>query len=179
MRIIVSGRNTEVTETLKERLTKKLGKLDKFFNPDTEAQATFSKEKSKHIVDVTIQFNSTVFRAEEKNDDMFTSIDRVVDTLEGQIRKNKTKAQKKKIQGVILKGRVPSSKPDEETSKGRFKVLEAEKYSVKPMTLEEAVMQLNLSKDPYFMFSNSDTKQVNMVYKISGNTFGLVEPDLD
>ena len=177
MKFIVSGRNFEVTDELKGRLTKKVGKLEKFFNPDTEVHATFSTEKNKHIVETTISFNGVTFRAEEKNDDMFTSIDKVVDILEGQIRKNKTKIERK-AKGIVAKGGMVQLRPVDETGRKKMKIRELKKYSVKPMTMEEALMQMNLDDDDFFVFSNVDTKQVNLIYKLKEGDYGLVEPEL-
>jgi len=177
MKFIVSGRNTEVTDVLKNRLTKKLGKLAKFFNPDTEVHSTFSTEKNKHIVEVTIPYNGVVYRAEEKNDDMFTSIDKVVDILEGQIRKTKTKSERK-IRGFSAKGSLTSVTTKNEVERDKFRIQRLKKYSIKPMTVEEAIMQMNLEGDVFFVFSNVDTKQVNLVYKLKGGGYGLVEPEL-
>lgn len=175
MKFIVSGRNFEVTDALKNRLTKKVGKLAKFFNPDTEVHATFSMEKNNHVVEVTIPFNGMVFRAEEKNDDMFTSVDKVVDILEGQLRKSKTKLEKK-IKGVVTKGSPVPLKESREAG-DKMRIFESKKYSVKPMTIEEAIMQMNLENDEFFVFSNVDTKQVNLVYRLKDGGYGLVESE--
>ncbi len=176
MKFIISGRNFEVSDVLKERLIKKVGKLAKFFNPDTEVHTTFSMEKNNHVVEVTIPFNGVVFRAEEKNDDMFTSIDKIVDVLERQVRKNKTRFEKK-IKSAPAKDSIVSELKDSDTDDKRFKIVQSKKYSVKPMTLEEALMQLNLEDDDFLVFSNASTKQVNLVYRLDGGGFGLVEPE--
>ncbi len=176
MKFIISGRNFEVSDVLKERLIKKIGKLAKFFNPDTEVHTTFSMEKNNHVVEVTIPFNGVVFRAEEKNDDMFTSIDKIVDVLERQVRKNKTKVEKK-IKSAPTKDSIVSELEDSDTDDKRLKIVESKKYSVKPMTLEEALMQLNLEDDNFLVFSNAATKQVNVLYRLEGGGVGLVEPE--
>ena len=174
MKFIVSGKNIEVTEALRDRVTRKLGKLGKFLKSDTEVHSTFSTEKNKHIVEVTIPFNGVIFRAEEKNDDMYTSIDKIVDILEGQIRKNKTKLERKN-KGV--KDSIsPLFKVDDAVEK-KFKVLEIRKYSIKPMTIEEAMMQLDLENEEYLIFVNAQTKEVNKIYKLKDGGYGLVEPE--
>ena len=174
MKFIVSGKNIEVTEALRDRVTRKLGKLEKFFNLGTEVHSTFSTEKNKHILEVTIPFNGVVFRAEEKNDDMYTSIDKIVDILEGQVRKHKTKLERKNkgVKDTIS----PLFKVDDAGEK-KFKVLECQKYSIKPMTMEEAMMQLDLENEQFLIFVNADTKKVNQVYKLKDGGYGLVEPE--
>ena len=176
MKFIVSGKNYEVTDALKERVAKKVGKLSKFFNPDTEVHATFSSEKNKHIIEVTIPFNGTVFRAEEKNDEMFTSIDKIVDTLEAQIIKYKTKSEQK-VKGIALKDSFRSTESMAEMDEDEFNIVESKNYSVKPMTVEEAIMQMNLEKDELFVFHNFDTKKVNVVYKLDNKKYGIIEPE--
>lgn len=177
MKFIVSGRNVEIPEVVKERLTKKIGKLEKFFNPDTEVYATFSTEKNEHILEVTIPFGGTVFRAEEKNDDMFACIDKIVDVLERQARKNKTKCERR-IKGTVNKGSSNSSKSYLQAGTERGKIVEIQKYSVKPMTVDDAIKLMDLEENDFFIFSNAETDQVNLVYRLKNGKYGLVEPDL-
>lgn len=178
MKFIVSGKNLEVTDALKERVSKKLGKLDKFFNPGTEAHVTMCVEKNRHIAEVTIIFNGIVFRAEVSNDDMYASIDKAADILERQIRKNRTRLEKKlrenafKVEG--LKGEQVGGEVEEERD---FKVVRSKRFAIKPMTTEEAILQMNLLGHEFFVFTNAETRDANVVYKRKDGNYGLIEPE--
>ena len=172
MKFIVSGTNIDVTEALKERVTQKLGKLSKFFNDDTEVHATLKYEKNMKIIDVNIPFNGTSFRAQEKNDDMYASIDKVVDTLEAQIVKNKTKTERKtKGPREVVDG-IGENEGEE------VELVETKTYSLKPMTVEEAIMLMkDKSKRQFFVFHDMDTRKVNVVYKTANGEYGIMEPE--
>jgi putative sigma-54 modulation protein len=175
MKFIISGKNIEVTEALKDKVKKKIGKLDKFFNPNTEVHATLSVEKTRQIIEVTITSNGIVLRAEESNEDMYASIDKVVDILERQIRRNKTRLEKRLREGAFKAGNIEfDTHVDEEHE---FKVVRSKKFAIKPMTVEEAILQMNLIGHEFYMFSNADTKEVNVVYKRKDGNYGLIEPE--
>ncbi|MCX7923697.1 MAG: ribosome-associated translation inhibitor RaiA [Clostridia bacterium] len=175
MKFIISGKNIEVTEALKEKVTKKISKLEKFFNPDTEVHVTLSVQKTRQIVEVTIPFNGVVLRAEESNGDMYAAIDKVVDVLERQIRKNKTRLEKK-LHEVAF--RVENFKfEDEVPEEHNFEIVRSKRFAVKPMAVEEAILQMNLIGHEFFMFSNADTKEVNVVYRRKDGNYGLIEPE--
>lgn len=175
MKIIITGKNIEVTEGLRERVTKKINKLDKFFTNETEAHVTLSVQRARQIVEVTIPFNGIVLRAEESNEDMYSSIDRTVDLLERQIRKNRTRLERRlheqdfSFENLIFAEDVPEEK--------EFKIVRSKRFAVKPMDIEEAVLQMNLLGHEFFMFFNADTKQVNVVYKRKDGNYGLIEPE--
>lgn len=175
MKITVSGKNLEVTDALKEKVTKKVGKLEKFFNPGTEAHITMGVEKSRQIIEVTIPFNGIMIRAEVSSEDMYSSIDKAVDILERQIRKNKTRLKKHLHEGAFKSDNFEEtfSIPEEHD----FKVVRSKRFAIKPMTTEEAVLQMNLIGHEFFMFSNQDTKEVNVVYKRKDGNYGLIEPE--
>lgn len=175
MKIIITGKNIEVTEGLKERVTKKIGKLDKFFNNETEAHVTLSVQRARQIAEVTISFNGIVVRAEESNEDMYTSIDKTVDLLERQIRKNKTRLQRKlhknefKFENLAFTEEIPEEE--------EFKVVKSKRFAIKPMDVDEAILQMNLLGHEFFMFNNAESKQVNVVYKRKDGNYGLIEPE--
>lgn len=174
MKFIISGKNIEVTEALKDKITKKIGKLDKFFNPNTEVHATLSVEKTRQMIEVTITSNGIVLRGEESNEDMYTSIDKVVDKLEKQIRRNKTRLEKQLREGAFRSEDVEyDTSVDEERE---FKVVRSKKFAIKPMDVEEAILQMNLLGHEFYMFSNADTKEVNVVYRRRDGNYGLIEP---
>ncbi len=178
MKYIISGKNMEISPALKKKAVKKMGKLKKFFKPETEVHVTMSIEKNRHIVEVTIPFNGVVIRAEESNNDMYTSIDRVIDIIERQIRKNKTRLQKRIHESALnpdfFESEVKHADGDEEEE---FKVVRTKKFAIKPMDVEEAILQMNLIGHEFYMFSNAETNQVNVVYRRKNGDYGLIEPE--
>lgn len=175
MKIIVSGKNLEVTDSLKEKVIKKVGKLEKFFHPGTEAHVTMSVEKNRQIIEVTIPFNGIIIRAEVSNEDMYASIDKAVDILERQIRKNKTRLEKRLHESAFKGDHFDQDYniPEEH----EFKIVRSKRFAIKPMTTEEAVLQMNLIGHEFFMFSNSESKEVNVVYRRKDGNYGLIEPE--
>lgn len=176
MKIIISGKNIEITGALKETIEKKFGKLDKFFNKGTEAHITMSVEKNRQILEVTIPFNGVVLRAEVANDDMYAAIDKSIDIVERQIRKNKTRLAKKLHENAFTAGNFSINEPIEEEQE--FKVVRTKRFPIKPMTVEEAILQMNLVGHEFFMFTNAETKDVNVVYKRKNGNYGLIEPEI-
>ncbi|NSW91056.1 MAG: ribosome-associated translation inhibitor RaiA [Firmicutes bacterium] len=177
MKFIVSGKNIEITEALRNRAIKKLGKLEKFFNPDTDVYVTMSIEKNRHIVEVTIPFNGVVLRAEESSDDMYGTIDMVIDILEGQIRRYKTRLKKKLYDGAIKTEYFDQTNKQDEEEEQEFKVVRTKKFAIKPMTVEEAILQMNLLGHQFFVFTNAETEETNVVYKRKDGNYGLIEPE--
>ncbi len=175
MKFIISGKNFDVTEALRERVNKKLGKLEKFFSPQTEAHVTMSVQKNRHILEVTIISNGITLRAEVANDDMYACIDKAENILEGQIRKNKTRLEKKLHTGAFKPEYFSSENFVEEETE--FKVVRTKRFAIKPMPVEEAILQMNLLGHEFFMFSNADTNEVNVVYKRKYGNYGLIEPE--
>ena len=174
MKFKISGKNIDLTDELRERVMKKIGKLDKFFSSETEASVMMSIQKSRHIIEVTIPYNGMFFRAEVTTDDMFASIDKSVDIIERQIRKNKTRLEKKMLSGSIRTDYVDGDiYVDEEKE---FRIERRKKFNTKPMTTEEAILQMNLIGHEFFVFVNSDTKDVNVVYKRKDGNYGIIEP---
>lgn len=175
MKFKVSGKNIEVTEALRRAVEKKLGRLDKLFNPETEVHVTLSVEKNRQIVEVTIPFNGVVLRAEEFNEDMYASIDKVVDLLERQIRRNKTRLAKRLHESAFDEENftVDEEVPEEE----EFNVVRSKRFAIKPMDVEEAILQMNLLGHQFFVFSNAESGQVNVIYKRKDGNYGLIEPE--
>ena len=164
----------ELSNKLKDRLSKKVGKLEKFFNPETEATATFSIVRNQHILELTITQNGIVFRAEERSDDMYVSIDRVIDALERQIRKNKTRLARRIHENAF--------KNDEQDDAHYIAeeyeyIVRTKKFQIKPMTVDEAILQMNMLGHLFFVFINAESKQVNVVYKRRDDDYGLIEPE--
>lgn len=174
MRITVSGKNIEVTSALRNTVERKLSKLEKYFNPDVEVYATLSVQKNRQIIEVTIPFNGVILRGEEENDDMYASIDLVVDKLEGQIRKQKTKLQRRNHSSSLKFQSIPDVEPSE---KNESKIVRTKKFAIKPMSAEEAVLQMELLGHNFFVYKSAEDEEVNVVYKRKDGNYGLIEPE--
>ncbi|MEN8905932.1 MAG: ribosome-associated translation inhibitor RaiA [Clostridiales bacterium] len=177
MKFIISGKHINVTDALKEKIKKKLGKVGKYFSESTEAQVTMSVEKVRQIIEVTIHYNGVVFRAEVATDDMYSSIDKAVDILERQIRKNKTRLEKRLHKDAFKSIEDSENEQSAIEEEHNYEVVKSKKFAIKPMTVEEAILQMNLVGHEFFVFSNADTKEVNVVYKRKDNNYGLIEPE--
>ncbi len=176
MRIIVSGKNMNVTEALKERVSNKLSKFERYFGSNIEAHATLSVEKNRHIIEVTIPFNGVILRGEEATEDMYASIDNVIEKLERQMRKQKTKLERRhKDANIRFENWVIPH--DEELEELDAKIVRSKKFAMKPMPIEEAAMQMELLGHSFFVFSNSETEEVNVIYKRKDGNYGLIEPE--
>ena len=174
MRYIISGKNIEVTEGLKNAIYEKLDKLDKFFAQETECMVTLSVEKFRQKAEVTIPMKGNILRAEEESDDMYVSIDVVAELLERQIRKFKTKITNyNKGNETFTSDFLDQDYEDEE----EIKIIRSKKFAIKPMDAEEACIQMELLGHNFYVFRNAETFEVNVVYKRKGNTYGLIEPE--
>jgi len=179
MKVVVSGKNINVTEVLRETVEAKISKLDKYFNKGAEAQATLSVEKSRQIIEVTIPINGAILRAEESSDDMYTSIDKVVDKLIRQLRKHKDKMQKGRATYYDTIRFENITRTDENENKYDPKIVKTKRFPLKPMNAEEAVLQMELIGHSFFVFANGETDEVNVVYKRKDGNYGLIEPNFD
>jgi putative sigma-54 modulation protein len=173
MNFMITGKNIALTDALKDTVERKLGKLDKYFNPDVEARATLSVQKNRQIIEVTIPANGMLLRGEEATEDMYASIDNVVEKLERQIRKYKTKLERRVHDDTIRLANVP----DYVGEGAEPNIVKTKKFAFKPMDAEEAVLQMDLLEHNFFVFMNSDTNEVNVVYKRKDGNYGLIEPE--
>lgn len=171
MKITTTGRKIDVTAGLKGYAEKKLSKLDKFFNEGTTAQVTLSVQKDDHIIEVTIYHEGMIFRAEVRDADMYAAIDRVIDVLERQIRKQKTRLEKKLREGAFDEISNANDYVEEE----EFKIVKTKKYENKPMSVEEAILQMNLLGHEFYIFNNAETLDKEVVYKRKDGNYGLIE----
>jgi len=176
MKLIFTGKNVEVTEALKEVTEKKLNRLDKYFQKDVAANVVFSVERNWKILEITINLPGTILRVEESSDDMYTSIDKAVDVLERQIRKYKTKLQRRYQAGETI--RFENVMPLEEEERDKPRIVKTKRFGVKPMSVEEAILQMELLRHSFFVFMNADTEEVSVVYKRKDGNYGLIEPEL-
>lgn len=177
MKIILSGKNIEITDALRNQVNKKVSKLERYFDENVEAQVTLSVEGYRHIIEVTIPVDGVVIRGEEATDDMYASIDMVLDKLERQIRKHRTRLERKIKKGAF-KNDTPLFSPDvpfEDEDKPR--IVRTKRFAVKPMDVEEATLQMELLGHSFFVFTNSSSDEVNVLYKRKDGNYGLIEPD--
>jgi len=176
MKVIVTGRNLVITDAIKNQVTEKLNKFDKYFKSDVEAHATFTTQKNQHIVEVTIPLkDGAFFRAESKSDDMYASIDSAIDKIAKQMKKHKTKIQKRFHSHDSIKF---ESIPEDREVNDEASIVKTKRFPVKPMLPEEAVLQMELLGHDFFVFQNGDTEEVNVVYKRKDGDYGLIEPYL-
>ena len=180
MRITISGKNMDITNSLRNQVNKKVGKLERYFDAGTEVQVTLSVEKNRHIVEVTIPFNGFMVRAEESTEDMYASIDMVLDKLERQIHKYRTKLERSFRTGAFADDRLEyGGAPSRDQNIDELKIVRTKRFAVKPMSVEEALMQMDLLGHSFFVFSNADTDEVSVVYKRHDGRYGLIEPNYE
>ena len=175
MRFIITGRNIDVTEGLKAAVEEKLGKLDRFFAPETEVNVTLSVEKERQKIEVTIPVKGNIIRSEQVSSDMYVSIDLVEEVIERQLRKYRKKlvSQKQNASDNFQKHFIE----DEFEQEDEIKIVRAKKFDMKPMYPEDACVQMELLGHDFFVFVNAEDDNVNVVYKRKGNTYGLIEPE--
>ncbi|MDF2672341.1 MAG: raiA [Clostridiales bacterium] len=173
MKFMITGKNIALTDALKNTVEKKLGKLEKYFNPEVEIHATLSVQKTRQIIEVTIPFNGILLRGEESTTDMYSSIDNVVDKLEKQIMKHRTRLERRTHEGSLRLMNVPSEVVEEDEPQ----VVRTKRFAVKPMDADEAVLQMDLLGHDFFVFRNADSNEVNVVYKRKDGNYGLIEPE--
>ncbi|WP_097014370.1 ribosome hibernation-promoting factor, HPF/YfiA family [Anaerocolumna aminovalerica] len=174
MRYIISGKNIDVTEGLKSAVYEKIGKLERYFTPDTEIHVTMSVEKERQRIEVTIPMKGTIIRAEQVSNDMYVSIDLVEEIIERQLRKYKNKLIEQKQAAVNFNQAFIEDDYSEDDS---IKIVKTKKFAIKPMDPEEACIQMELLGHNFFVYRNAETDEVNVVYKRKGNTYGLIEPE--
>ena len=175
MKITISGKNIDVTEGLKAAVNEKLGKLEKYFTPDTNVIVTLSVEKERQKIEVTIPVKGNIIRSEQVSNDMYVSIDLVEEIIERQIRRYKTRLMNQKYDGTSFKQEFMEQEDDVEDDE--IRIIRSKKFAIKPMDVEEACVQMELLGHDFFVFRNADTFEVNVVYKRKGNTYGLIEPE--
>ena len=175
MRFIITGRNIDITEGLKSAVEEKLGKLDRFFAPETKVNVTLSVEKERQKIEVTIPVKGNIIRSEQVSSDMYVSIDLVEEVIERQLKKYKNKiVDKQQNAAAFAQEFVEKDYDDDEV-----KIIRTKRFGIKPMDPEEACVEMELLGHNFFVFLNAETEEVNVVYKRKGNTYGLIEPELD
>ena len=174
MNVLVRGRNFEVTDKLKDYVEKRVSKLGKYLDDTAEATVILIVERGSHKIEVTVPFNGMILRGEEASGDMFTSADLTVDKLEKQIEKYKGKLFRRRG-GLDQKGFVEPQLNEEEDDGPQ--IVKTKRFAYKPMSVDEAVMQMNLLGHSFFVFANWEDDRVNVVYKRKDGNYGLIEPE--
>ena len=174
MKFIISGKNITVSQGLRTAVEDKLGKLERYFTPDTEVIVTLSVEKERQKIEVTIPVTGNIIRSEQVSNDMYVSIDLVEEVIERQLRKYKNKIVDKQQAAANFQKEYIDKDYEEEDE---VKIIRTKKFGIKPMYPEDACVQMELLGHNFFVFYNAETDQVNVVYKRKGNTYGLIEPE--
>ena len=174
MKIKFVEKNYRIADRFKEVMTNKLEKLDRYFGQEADAQVTYSILRGQHTVEITVTHKNMYFRAEEQTSDMYASVDGAVDSIDRQIQKNKTRLSKRMRQDSFAKAMpispVVEDEPDEE-----FEVVRVKELDVKPMTVEDAIMQMNLLSHEFFFFINSDENgKYCVVYRRKSGGYGML-----
>jgi len=174
MKITVTGKNIEVTDALRDYAEKKVSKIAKFFEKSPLAsQVSLRTERGLHIVEITVQVDGLILRGEEKTSDMYASIDGAIDKIKRQVHKFKTRINRKlREENRVVLEEIPNQKEQLEPQ-----IVRTKRFAVKPMSVEEAVMQMDLLGHDFFVFSNSETEEVNVVYRRKDGNYGLIEPE--
>ncbi len=178
MNLNYTGKNMDLTDALRDVTDKKMGKLDKYFQKDIQGNVTFSSEKNRKIIEVTINLPGTIIRAEESTDDMYASIDKAVDVLERQIRKYKTKLQKKYKNTETIRFENVASLVKDEDDSDFPKIVRRKRFILKPMMQEEAILQMELLRHNFYVFMDAENGGTNIVYKRKDGNYGLIEPEI-
>ena len=174
MKFIIIGRNIDITEGLKSAVQEKLGKLERYFTPETEIHVTLSVEKDRQKIEVTIPVKGNIIRSEQVSSDMYVSIDLVEEVIERQLRKYKTKIVNQQQAGGNFQKEFVE---DEFLEDEEVKIIRTKKFGIKPMYPEDACVQMELLGHNFYVFRNAETDEVNVVYKRKANTYGLIEPE--
>jgi len=178
MKFNFTDKKIQVTDELRDYAERKIGKLERFFKSESEAFVTFSTERGRYIAEVTINNNGMYYRVTDTTNDMFASIDSAVAAIERQIRKNKTRLGKRLRTGSLEREDVPAVMPDDidDEEQQEFKIVRTKMFPVKPMTPEEAVLQMNLLEHEFFVFKNQNKDDVfSIVYRRKQGDYGLIE----
>ena len=174
MKITISGKNIDVTDGLRTAVQDKIGKLERYFMPETEVQVTLSVEKDRQKIEVTIPVKGNIIRSEQVSSDMYVSIDLVEEVIERQLKKYKNKlVDQQQASSFFKQEYIEKDYMDDE----EVKIIRTKRFDIKPMYPEDACVKMELLGHSFYVFCNAETEQVNVVYKRKGNTYGLIEPE--
>lgn len=183
MKITYIARNVNLKDNFKERVEKKLGKFDRIFTDTASAVVTVTLQKNNQTVELTIKDSGMIYRAESTCEEMNDAVDRVIDIVGGLIRKNKTRLEKKhkaaNIDNFFEDYTFTYDDIEQDVQEESFEIARTKSIPVKPMSVEEAVLQINLLNHQFFMFKDADTDYISVVYKRKDGRYGLLVPDGD
>ena len=177
MRIIISGKNIDITDGLRQAVEDKLSKLERYFTPETDIIVTLSIEKERQKIEVTIPVKGNIIRCEQVSNGMYVSIDLVEEVIERQLKKYKNKIIDQKQSAPSLQNFQKEYIEKEIEDDEDVKIIRTKRFGMKPMYPEDACVQMELLGHNFFVFQNAETEEVNVVYKRKGNTYGLIEPE--
>ena len=180
MKFTFTEKKMDASEDLRAYAEKKIGKIDRLFRSESDAYVTFSTERGRFRAEVTIKNSGMFYRVSELTSDMYASIDSAVASIERQIRKNKTRLEKRLRDGAIEREIKPFNVPAEDAGEEEFKVVRNKKFYIAPMSVEEAILQMNLLEHEFFVFRNADERDAfSVVYRRKNGGYGLITDDKD
>lgn len=174
MRIEIVGRRYNVSEAVEQRINAKIGKLSKFFGDEADVKTVLSKRKDTNILEATILHKGILYRAEEEAQDMFSAIDKVSEILERQIRKNRTRLEKNLRKTAFVPDVANDAFLEVEEEK-EFDVVKTKQIAVKPMEIDEAILQMNLLNHLFFVYRDAKSNEISIVYKRKDGAYGIIE----
>jgi putative sigma-54 modulation protein len=178
LKVTITGRKVNLRENFKELAQKKLSRFDRIFDEDAQAKVVVTLERNRQTVEITICSRGMIYRAESTGFEMNDALDQVISALGRQIRRNKTRLEKQ-IHSAAL-DRYLLDYPDEEPGGNEdYEVVRTKRFPVKPLSVDEAVLQMNLLGHQFFMFRNEESGEINVVYKRRDGNYGLLEPDAE
>jgi len=179
VKIDLAARNLEVTEDLREYITKKLSKIEKYFAKNVVAQVVLSAERERQIAEITLPLDGLVVRSQEATDDIYASVNLAVDKIERRIERYRARFLRRKREGRAQVRSVGAAEPVQlaEESGPEPRLVKVKRFAIKPMTVDEAILQMNLLGHDFFVFTNGETEQVNVLYRRKDGNYGLIEPE--
>lgn len=180
MKIIISNKNMTLTDNLRDLFEKKAGKLERYLRQDTEVLVTFSREGTRETIEVTIPFEGGLLRAEETGYDVYAAVDAVLEKIEKQIRRHRTRLERRLKEDAFSFAQPVYFEADEEDEEDeQVRIVRTKRFAIKPMDALEAVEQMRMLGHTFFVYQDAETEAVNVVYKRRDGTYGLIEPELD
>lgn len=176
MKIKITGKGMNISDYLKGVVLKKAEKLGRYFKPDTEMSVMLTIEKNRHIAEVTVPVDGILLRTEEATGDMYSSVDAVLKKLERKIRKHRTRLERRLHEDAFASDAAVYEDLGEDEMIP--KLVRSKRFSIKPMDVEEAMMQMELIGHSFFVFRNAETNNVNVLYVRNDGNYGLIEPDI-
>ena len=178
MKIAITSRKVNLRDNFKERVEKKLSKFNRIFDEDAQANVTVTLEKNRQTVEITIRQNGMVYRAEQTAEEMNDALDAVIEVLGRQIRKNKCRLEKKMRAAVLDDFLAQEELEEDDMEEKEYEVVRSKRFPVKPLDVEEAILQMNMVGHQFYMYRNAETGEINVVYRRKDGTYGLLEPEV-